>query len=97
QSTLLIDIASRNVLSLSPADTIGKAAQIMAEKRISSLVVTDGSRYPVGIVTERNVLHAMQSGSPPETTLFKVMSAPVITVPVTMSCLEAYQVRLCDG
>jgi len=94
---MLIDIATRDVICLSPADTIGNAARVLTEQKISSLVVTDGNGHPVGIVTERNVLHAMQSGSPPDTTLLTVMSSPVITVPVTMPCLEAYQVCLRDG
>lgn len=33
QNTLLIDIATRNVLHLSPSDTVGEAAQIMSGKR----------------------------------------------------------------
>ena len=97
QNTLLIDIATRNVICLSPGNSIGDAAQIMAEKRISSLVVTDKDGHPLGIITERNVLHAMQSGSQPETLLQAVMSSPVITVHESMSCLDAYQVCLRDG
>jgi diguanylate cyclase (GGDEF)-like protein/PAS domain S-box-containing protein len=97
QSTLLIDIATRNVVRLAPSDSVGAAARIMAEKLISSIVVTDGDGHPAGIVTERNVLHAMQSGCQPETALRKIMSSPVITVPESMSCLDAYQVFLRDG
>jgi len=97
QSTLLIDIATRNVIRLAPGDSIGGAARIMAEKRISSLVVTDEDGHPVGIVTERNMLHAMQSGCKPDTTLQNAMSSPVITVPESMTCLDAYQLCLRDG
>lgn len=97
QNMLLIDIATRNVLYLTPGDNVGKAAHLMAEKRISSLVVTDEEGRPVGIVTERNILHAMQSGRSPETSLQKIMSSPVITVPASMTCLDAYQLCLQDG
>src|ERR1035438_3760447 len=97
QGTLLIDIATLNVISLVPGDTIGKASRIMADKRISSLVVTDEGWHPVGIVTERNILHAMQSGRSAETILLKVMSSPVVTVTQSMTCLDAYQVCLRDG
>ena len=97
QNMLLIDIATRNVLYLTPGDSVGKAAYLMAEKRISSLVVTDEEGRPVGVVTERNILHAMQSGCSPETSLQKIMSSPVITVPASMICLDAYQVCLQDG
>lgn len=97
QNTLLIDIATRNVVCLTPGDSIGEAARIMAEKRISCIAVTDGDGHPLGIVTERNMLHAMQSECPAETTLREVMSSPVITVPESMTCLDAYQVCLRDG
>ena len=97
QDNLLIDIATRNVICLAPKDSIGAAASIMARKRISSLVVTDADGHPVGIVTERNMLRAMQDECPTETPLQDVMSAPVITVPETISCLDAYQLCLRDG
>lgn len=97
QHARLIDIATRNVIHLAPGDELGKAAHIMADMRISSLVVVDESGHPVGIVTERNMLHAMQSGCPPETPLQQVMSSPVITVPESMSCQEAYQICLRDN
>lgn len=97
QDTLLIDIATSNVIRLAPGDSVGEAARIMAEKRISSIVVTDKDGHPSGIVTERDMLCAMQSRCPPETMLRKIMSAPVITVPASMTCLEAYQVGLRHG
>ena len=97
QNTLLIDIATRNVIRLAPRDSVGEAARIMAEMRISSIVVTDEQGHPAGIVTERNMLHAMQSGYSPDVALQEVMSSPVITVPESMTCLAAYQVCLRDG
>ncbi len=97
QNTLLIDIATHNVICLAPTDSVGKAARLMAEKRISSIVIADGSGHPVGIVTERDMLHAMQSGCPTATMLREVMSAPVITVPGATTCLDAHQVFLHDG
>jgi PAS domain S-box-containing protein len=97
QNTLLIDIATRKIVCLAPNDNVGEAARIMAEKRISSIVVTDEDGHPAGIVTERNMLHAMQSGCPPETMLQNVMSSPVIAAPETMTCLDAYQLCLRDG
>ncbi len=96
-TTLLIDIATCNVVRFSPSDSVGEAARVMAEKRISSIVVVDEEGRPVGIVTERNMLHAMQSGCPIGTTLDVVMSKPIITVPKSITCLDAYQLCLRDG
>jgi diguanylate cyclase (GGDEF)-like protein/PAS domain S-box-containing protein len=97
QDTLLIDIATRNIIRLAPEDSVGEAARIMAEKRISSIVVTDERGLPSGIVTEHSMLHAMRSECPPETMLRKIISFPVITVPPSITCLDAYQVFLRDG
>jgi diguanylate cyclase (GGDEF)-like protein/PAS domain S-box-containing protein len=90
----LLDIASRDVTCL-PADaSLGEAARLMAERHYSSIVVTDDARRPVGIVTERNILHAMRSGSPPDAPLRASMSAPVVTLPGDSAALEAYQTCL---
>jgi diguanylate cyclase (GGDEF)-like protein/PAS domain S-box-containing protein len=97
QGTLLIDIATRNVICLEPDNSIGEAARIMSEKRISSIVVTDSDGHPLGIITEHNMLHAMQSRCPTETELQEVMSSPVITVPLSITCLDAYQICIRDG
>jgi diguanylate cyclase (GGDEF)-like protein/PAS domain S-box-containing protein len=95
--TRLIDIATRNVTCLAHCDSVREAARIMTEKRISALVITDEDGHPRGIVTERNILHAMQSGCPPESALDKIMSSPVITVTESANCLESYQVFLRNG
>jgi len=96
-SMLLIEIASRNVIYCNPDANVSEVARSMAEKRISSIVVADSNEKPLGIVTERNILHAMQTKRPPETALREIMSSPVITVPPSITCLEAYQVCLRKG
>jgi diguanylate cyclase (GGDEF)-like protein/PAS domain S-box-containing protein len=93
----LIDIATRDVTCLPVDSTLGEAALLMARRRFSSVVVTDKDAHPVGIVTERNILHAMRASSPLETPLRTGMSAPVVVVPCTMDCLEAYQVCMREG
>lgn len=95
--TLLIDIATRNVISLSPDEHIGEAARIMADRRISSIVIIDGLGHPIGIITERNILHAMQIGRSHATKVQELMSSPVITAQGTMTCLDAYQLCQRDG
>jgi CBS domain-containing protein len=93
----LIDIASRDVTCLTADGSIGEAALVMAQHRFSSIVITDEARHPVGIVTERNILHAMRAGSPPETLLRACMSAPVIVMPGTADYLDAYQTCVREG
>jgi diguanylate cyclase (GGDEF)-like protein/PAS domain S-box-containing protein len=97
RNTRLLDIATCNVIRLGPDDQISEAARIMSERRISSIVVTDRDGRPLGIITERNILQAMQSGCTSDTALQNIMSSPVITVTDSMSCLDAYQICLRDG
>ncbi|ADE12790.1 PAS domain S-box protein [Sideroxydans lithotrophicus] len=93
----LTDIATRAVTCLAVDSTIGEAALIMAQRRFSSIVIIDEAGHPVGIVTERNILHAMRASSPPDTQLRTSMSAPVVVVPGKMDCLEAYQICMREG
>lgn len=97
QDAPVLDIATRNIISLAPEDSLGQAAHIMAEKGISSIVIKDETSHPAGIVTERNVLKSLQLGRPQETMLKGVMSSPVITVPASMACSDAYQTCLRNG
>lgn len=97
KDTLLLDIATRNVICLRPENSLGDAARIMAEKRISCIVVSDESGHPLGIVTERNLLQAMQCNRPQDISLGAIMSAPVLSVSESTSCLDAYQMCLREG
>jgi diguanylate cyclase (GGDEF)-like protein/PAS domain S-box-containing protein len=93
----LSTIATRDVITLQIDDTLGAAAAIMADRRISSILILNAAQQPAGIVTERNILHAMQSGKGLDTGIAEVMSAPIISVPQTMACQEAYLLCLREG
>jgi CBS domain-containing protein len=58
------DIMHRDVVTVSTDDTYARAAGVLKEHRISSVVVLDGDR-PAGIVTERDVVHVVAEGSDP--------------------------------
>lgn len=94
---LLIDIATRDVMRLASVSSLAEAAAMMQQRCISSIVVTDEGGHPVGIVTERNILQAMRDGRPGESELNGIMSAPVITVGVSTTKLDAYQLCLNRG
>jgi diguanylate cyclase (GGDEF)-like protein/PAS domain S-box-containing protein len=88
----LFDIATRDVICLAADASIGEAARVMAQRHFSSIVITDEARHPIGIVTERNILHAMRAGSQPEIPLRTCMSSPVVVISGTADCLDAYQI-----
>lgn len=50
------NFAKTYVLTLSPEDTLGKAMHLILDKRIGSVVIVDSKRYPVGIITTRDLL-----------------------------------------
>lgn len=54
----LADVMSRRVLGVAPEDTLGEAAQLMADQGVGSAVVLEHGRL-IGILTERDLLRAM--------------------------------------
>lgn len=75
------DILARkgsDVISVTPAETVQRAAQLMAERGIGGLVVTEGGRL-VGIFTERDILRRVvaQQRDATTTKIVDVMTAPV--------------------
>jgi diguanylate cyclase (GGDEF)-like protein/PAS domain S-box-containing protein len=91
------EIATRSVATLPPEGRLGEAAAIMAERRISSILIADAAGHPLGIITERNIVQAMQAMRTPDTPLAEVMSSPIISVPARMAYQEAYLLCLREG
>ena len=74
------------------------AAILMTEKKIGSIIVTDGGK-PVGIVTERDALARVVSlcRDPCETRISEIMSSPLKTIPKDMDILGAMRKMREDG
>jgi CBS domain-containing protein len=68
-----------DVITVAPSATVLRAAQLMNERGIGGLVVTEGGR-PVGIFTERDILRRVvaQRRDPATTPVSAAMTAPVI-------------------
>ncbi len=87
----LADIMSRTLVEISPVQMIAAAAEIMAQARISSLVVVEND-VAIGIVTERDILRALITGVEPQATAIRaIMSSPVISAPQEMDYREVYR------
>ena len=56
------DLMTADVKTVSPSDTFASTAKILAEHRISSVVVKDGEKV-AGIITERDIVRAVADGS----------------------------------
>jgi CBS domain-containing protein len=55
-------VMSANLLTAAAGDALTDAAHRMAERRVGAILVTEGTRL-TGILTERDVLRAVGSGS----------------------------------
>jgi CBS domain-containing protein len=71
-----------------PDDSLQQAARKMWDQQTGSLLVLDGEDL-VGIITERDVLRTVATGSPLDTPVSEVMSKDLITVEPTTSLREA--------
>lgn len=72
------DIASSQVLTVPPDQSLREVIELFAAKRVSSVVVVENER-PVGIVTERDLLRLACSGYREDKPVRAVMSAPLTT------------------
>jgi len=74
-----------------PDDDLAAAARKMWEQQTGSLLVLQGEEL-VGIITERDVLRAVATGTPLDTPVSEVMSKDLITVEPGTSLREAARI-----
>ena len=85
-------VMSRDVVTLKSSLSVYEAMKLMNERRISSLVMEDNG-FPMGIITERDLLRLIRSKKDLSTIpLQKVMSTPVQTVFSDVSSHEAARI-----
>jgi CBS domain-containing protein len=91
------DFMSREVLSVAPEDTIGEAAQRMADSNVGSSVVLEHGRL-IGILTERDLLRAMaQRVHPSEARVREWMTAEPVAVSESTTADEAARLMVGNG
>lgn len=78
------------IVRCSPSDSVHRAAQLLAEKRIGALPVMDGENV-VGIFSERDLLYcvARDGGETLQKTVGDVMTSPAITIERDADALTA--------
>jgi CBS domain-containing protein len=80
----------REGVSIEADATVHRAAVVMEERRVGSLVVTDGGRI-VGFVTDRDlVCRAMARSLSPEARVDAVMSTPVRSIDAEADVAAAF-------
>jgi CBS domain-containing protein len=60
---IVADVMTRNVISVTPEDTVEAAAKAMLERRISGLLVVDSKGDLAGVVTEGDLLRRDEIGT----------------------------------
>jgi len=87
-------IISHQIISVTPETPLAEAVAIMADARISCLVVAEEKR-PLGIFTERDLVRlANRQINFSSLQIHEVMTSPVVTIPGTLSVYEAYSLML---
>ncbi|WP_297336653.1 DUF294 nucleotidyltransferase-like domain-containing protein [Algoriphagus sp.] len=73
---------SENVLVALPHISIQHAAQLMSAHQVSSLVLVDANRFPLGIITDKDLRNKVVSEAKDVSrTAGEIMSTPVVTQP----------------
>jgi len=89
------DIMNTDVKSIVPGETIQKAAEVMKEFRIGSLIVITGTKL-TGIVTERDILNGVvaEDKVPSEVKVEDIMTREVIMISPEMGIEEAVDLMM---
>ncbi|MCS7110572.1 MAG: CBS domain-containing protein [Candidatus Caldarchaeum sp.] len=92
-ATVVKDIMSSDVVTVTPETSVYAAARVMAEEEVGSAVVVVGEK-PVGIITERDLVRKVLAAglSPRKTSVSTVMSSPVVVVGENTSLEEAVSI-----
>ena len=77
----ILSYKGTNVWSISPEATVFDAIQMMADKNVGALLVTDGSKL-VGIISERDYTRkvALKGKSSKETAVSEILSGDLVKV-----------------
>ena len=93
-SAKLESLASKIVVTANPDTTATRAAQLMREHHVGSLVVVDaktGDGKAIGIVTDRDLVLAVMAEEldPALFTVGDIMSTDLVTVPASADLIDA--------
>jgi len=89
----VMDAMNKKVLTASPNTTVAKAAKMMAELGVGSIIIVKGKK-PVGILTERDLLMKVVSvdSIPSKVQVGKIMSTPIISIGPGTDITEAARI-----
>jgi CBS domain-containing protein len=75
--------ARPDVVTCSLDTSIRRAAIIMSQRNVGSIIITDELQRPLGIITDTDIRRKVVGGSAqPDMPVHAIMSSPVVTIPV---------------
>ena len=83
----------RNVVTIEPQQTLAHAARTLSERRIGSVLVTDGTQPVLGILSERDIVRAIaaEGAAVLERPVSQYMTAEVVTCRGASSITEVME------
>ena len=91
------DIMNKSIISVDKGDTIRSAIKMMVHGEFGAVVVKEKD-YPIGILTERDILKSIANEEMnPEGKVEKIMSTPLISVESSASIGEAADIMLTNN
>lgn len=77
----ILDEKGYDVATISPEDTLRQAVELLSEKRIGAVVVTDAESHVIGILSERDVVRVIGRAGPArlDDVVSSVMTSKVVT------------------
>src|SRR5437588_12947320 len=93
----LVEVMTKEVLTVDPSDTIGEAAEKMTSHGVGAVVVSDFGRM-IGIFTERDLMRAVAGRvHSSEARVREWMTPDPVTMPAEASVEEAGQTMIDRG
>lgn len=77
----ILDEKGYDVATISPDATLRQAVELLSEKRIGAVVVTDAERHVIGILSERDVVRVIGRDGPQrlDDVVSAIMTSKVVT------------------
>jgi CBS domain-containing protein len=88
------DVMSNKVITVNPNTPVSQTAMLMNINNIGSIIVTDTSGKPIGIITERDIVKRLvaKNLAPSAIKAEKIMSSPVKTISPYAELSEAARI-----
>ncbi len=93
------DVMSNKVITVSTDTPVSQTAMLMNINNIGSIIVTDASGKPIGIITERDIVKRLVAKNlvPSAVKAENIMSSPVKTISPTAELSEAARIMHRSG